>query len=203
LTKAASAPQQNHDFISRRILMTRISALLFLLVFCFATAMQAQAPAPKPDPALKKLSVLVGHWTYEGESKPGPLGPGGKFTGEYTARMILGGFFLQAGSTEKGPAGETRGLEIEAYDPVNKNFVSNWYLSDGSRFSGVLTVSEKTLAWAGKFLLPGKQYQFKGTFVLATDLASGTYKEELSADGKTWTPLGESRWTKAKPAAKK
>jgi len=59
--------------------MQRISALLFLLVFCFATAMQAQAP--KPDPEMKKLGVLVGHWTYEGEYKPGPLGPGSKIVG--------------------------------------------------------------------------------------------------------------------------
>ena len=53
--------------------MQRISILLFLLVFCSATAMQAQAPAPKPDPEVKKLHVWVGHWTYEGEYKPGPL----------------------------------------------------------------------------------------------------------------------------------
>ena len=183
--------------------MKRISILLLLLVVCFATAMQAQAPAPKPAPELKKLSVIVGHWTYEGEYKTGPLGPGGKFTGEYTARMILGGFFLQAGSTESGPAGETRGLDIEAYDPVNKNFVGNWYLSDGSTFSGGLTVSGNTYTWAGKLVTAGKQYQFKGTFVFAPDLASGTYKQELSADGKTWTPFGESRWTMVPPAAKK
>jgi len=52
--------------------MTRISVLLFLLIGCFATAMQAQAPAPKPDPEVKKLHAWVGHWTLEGEAKPGP-----------------------------------------------------------------------------------------------------------------------------------
>lgn len=183
--------------------MQRISILLLVLVVCFATAMQAQAPAPKPDPELKKLSVLVGHWTYEGEYKPGPLGPGGKITGEYTGQMILAGFFYQARWTEKGPAGETRGLDIEAYDPVNKNFVSNWYLSDGSRFSGVSAVSEKTYAIAGKFLLTGKQYEFKDTLILAADLMSVTERGEISADGKTWTPWFENKWTKVQPAPKK
>jgi hypothetical protein len=183
--------------------MQRISILLLALVVCFVTAMQAQAPAPKPDPALKKLHVWVGHWTYEGEYKPGPLGPGAKATGEFTGQMILRGFLFQGRWTEKGAAGETRGLEIEAYDPVNKNFVSNWYLSDGSRFSGVLTVSQKTLAWAGKYLLTGKQYQFKDTWILAADSMSGTERGEISADGKTWTPWFENKWTKAKPAAKK
>jgi hypothetical protein len=183
--------------------MKRTIALLFLLAFCPATTMQAQAQAPKPDPALKKLSVLVGHWTYDGESKPGPLGPGGKLTGDWTAQMILGGFFLQARSTEKGPAGEGRGLEIDGYDPVNKNLSSHYYADDGSTFSGVITVSGNTYTWAGKFVVAGKQYQFKGPFVLAADSANGTYKTEISADGKTWVPFGESKWTKAKPAAKK
>jgi hypothetical protein len=165
--------------------------------------MHAQAQAPKPDPELKKLSVFVGHWTYEGEYKPGPLGPGGKVAGEYTGQMILGGFFFQARWTEKGPAGETQGLDIEAYDPVNKNFVSNWYLSDGSRFSGVTAISEKTDAIAGKFLLTGKQYEFKDTLIFAADLMSVTERGEISADGKTWTPWVENKWTKTKPAPKK
>ena len=54
-------------------------------IICSATAMQAQAPPPNPDPEVKKLHVYVGHWSYEGEAMPGPLGPGGKFTGEQDA----------------------------------------------------------------------------------------------------------------------
>jgi len=180
----------------------RISILLFLLVFCFATAMQAQAPAPKPDPALKSLSVLVGHWTYEEEWKAGPLGPAGKMTGVYDAHMILGGFFLQAEQTEKGAMGELRILEVDAYDPVNKNFTSDAYLSDGSKYSGTITVSGNTITWAGTMIVAGKPYQFREPFVLAPDSMSGTAKVELSADGKTWTPAVEGKWTKARPAAK-
>jgi hypothetical protein len=183
--------------------MTRISVFLFLLVFCSAMAMRAQAPAPKPDPEVKKLHAVVGHWTYEGEAKPGPLGAGGKLTGEFNGQMILGGFFFQGRSTEKGPTGEGRGLELDGYDPVNKNFSSEMYLDDGSRFSGALTVAGNTWTYEGKAVMAGKQYQFKGTFVLAPDLASGTYKTEISLDGKTWTPVGEARYTKVPPAAKK
>ena len=198
-----SDPKQNHNFILRRILMARTIALLFLLAFCSATAMQAQAPAPKPDPELKKLSVLVGHWTWEGEYKPGPLGPGGKFTNEQTCRMILGGFFLQCQISGKLAGAETRSLEIDGYDPVNKNFSTEGYSGDGSRWSGVITIAGNTWTWADMWAVAGKQYWYKGTFVLAPDLASGTYKEEISVDGTTWTPLGESRVTKTRPAAKK
>ena len=183
--------------------MQRISVLLFVLFFCFATAMQAQAPTPKPDPEVKKLHVFLGHWTYEGEYKPGPLGPGGKFAGEDDGQMILGGFFFQARWTEKGPTGEGRGLELDGYDPVNKNFSSELYFDDGSRFSGVLTITGNTWTYAGRWVSGGKQYQYKGTFVLAPDLTSGTYKDEISLDGKTWTTCEESRYTKVQPAPKK
>jgi len=183
--------------------MQRISVLLFLFVVFFATAMQAQAPAPRPDPEVKKLHADLGHWTYEREAKPGPWGPGGKFTGEFDGRMILGGFFFQGRGTEKGPAGEVRYLELDGYDPVNKNFTSDIYLDDGERFSGVLTIAGSTWTYAGRWVSGGKQYQFKGTSVFAPDLASGTYKEEISSDGKTWTTSAESKWTKAQPAPKK
>lgn len=58
--------------------MQRISLLFAVLVVWFIAAVQAQAPVPKPGPEIRKLHVLVGHWTYEGEYKPGPLGPGAK-----------------------------------------------------------------------------------------------------------------------------
>ena len=183
--------------------MQRISALLFLLGFCFATAVQAQAQAPKPDPQVKKLHAVVGHWTFEGEAKPGPLGPGGKFTGESNCQMILGGFFFQCQLTGKVAEQEMRMLEIDGYDPVSKNFSSEFYFAGGNRFSGALTITGNTWTYAGKWAMGGKQYQLKENFILAPDLTSATEKNEISADGKTWTPLFESKWTKAKPAPKK
>jgi len=183
--------------------MQRISILLLVLVACFATAMQAQAPAPKPGPELKKLHALAGDWTWEGEYKPGPLGPGGKFTGEFNCRVILGGFFLQCRTTQKGPAGETQGLRIYGYDPVNRNFPSQGYSANGSTFSGVLTVTENTYLFTGKLVVAGKPYQGKATFVLAPDLASATQKGEISVDGRTWTPWFEEKFTKVPSAAKK
>ncbi len=184
--------------------MQRISLLLLVLVVFSATTMQAQAPAPKPDPEVKKLHADLGHWTYEGEAKPGPGCLGGKFTGEMTCQMILGGFFLQCRFTEKEPAGEEwRSLEIDGYDPVNKNFTHDSYADDGSRFSGVLTITGNTRTHVGRWVSEGKQYQYKGTFVFALDLASGTYKDEISPDGRTWTTCEESKYTKVQPAPKK
>jgi ABC-type uncharacterized transport system ATPase component len=117
--------------------------------------------------------------------------------------MILGGFCLQCRGTEKGPAGETQALEIMGYDPVNKNFFDEVYGSDGGRSSAALTVAGNTWTEAGKLVIAGKQYQVRGTYALAPDLASATAKSEISVDGKTWTPWGETKLTKTKPAAKK
>jgi hypothetical protein len=177
----------------------------FIVVACFAGAAFAQQPSqpPKPDPALKKLSVLVGHWTYEEEWKAGPLGPGGKMTGVYDAHMILGGFFLQAEQTEKGAMGEIRTLEIDGYDSVNRNFTSDTFMSDGTKSSFTITVSGNTITWAGTLTFDGKQYQFRGPMVFASDFMSATAKAEVSVDGKTWTPAWEGKWTKAKTPSKK
>jgi hypothetical protein len=180
--------------------MKRISILLLALVVCFATAMQAQAPAPKPAPELKKLSVIVGHWTIEGEDKPGPLGPGGKSSGEFGGQMILGGFFFQGRWTEKGALG---GLVIWGYDAVNKNFNFDAFWKDGTRMSGVATVSGNTFTWAGKVVAAGKPYPVRGRIVVAADLMSGTETGEISPEGKTWTPYFENRYTKVQPAPKK
>ena len=183
--------------------MTRTIALLFLLVFCVATAMQAQAPAPKPGPEVKKLQAVVGHWTFDGEQKPGPLGPGGKFTGEDNCRMILGGFFFQCQLSGKVAESQMRLLEIDGYDPVNKKFSSDFYFDDGGRRSGTLTVTGNAWTYDGKYLVAGKEYQLKESFILGPDFASGTDKAEISSDGTTWTPFIECKWTKAKPAPKK
>ena len=182
--------------------MTRISILLFFLVVSSATAMRAQAPAPKPDPALKKLGVWVGHWAFDGEQKPGPLGPGSKVTGEGNCHTILGGFFLQCQVSGKVAESEMRVLEIYGYDAVNKDFPAEWYFGDGSRASWMLTIAGNTSTWAGKWTMAGKQYQVKQNVVLAPDLASQTLRSEVSADGETWAPFFEMNWTKTKPTAK-
>jgi len=169
-----------------------------------ARTMRAQAQAPTPDPALKKFQASVGHWAYEAEFKAGPLGPGGKFSGELTIRMILGGFFRQARSTLKGAMGEMRTLQIAWYDPANKKFAFNLYMSSGICVSGSYTFSGNTqVLFAGKFDVGGKQYQIRGTDIFAPDWMSITMKGEMSADGNTWMPWIEGKLTKAKPAAKK
>jgi hypothetical protein len=188
--------------------MQRFHILLLLLVACFASAVSAQTPAaaPKPDPEFKKFADhRVGHWTYEGEYKPGPLGPGGKVTGTSTYQMILGGFFVERRDTEKDAKGvESQDLALDGYDPVNKNFTTTEFGDDGGIYSGVFTLSGNTGTWSGKSIsVAGKQYSFRGTTIYAADWMSSTNKGEVSSDGKTWVPFSEIKYTKVKPAPKK
>jgi len=183
--------------------MRKIAILSSLLSICFVIAVQAQTTAPKPDPALQKLHAWVGHWTFEGESKPGPLGPGGKDSGEYDGKMILGGFAFQGRWTDKGPARETRGLEIYGYDPVNKNYPFSIYMDDGGIFSGAMSVSGNTYTLPGKLSAAGKVFDARLIITNAADGMSLTLKGEVSADGKTWSTFTEAKYTKVPPAAKK
>ena len=184
--------------------MKRVSLLLSLLVFCSATAVEAQAQAPKPGPEVQKLNVWVGHWTLEGEQKAGPFGPAGKYTGELDGRWILGGFYLEMRTREKGPAGEVQFLEIDGYDPVNRNITYSTYGSDGSRESGVYTFSSATtMTFSGKGVAGGKLYLIRGTMIFASDLLSDTAKADVSTDGKTWMPAYVGKATKTQPAPKK
>jgi hypothetical protein len=53
--------------------------------------------------------------------------------------------------------GETHNVEIDAYDPANKNFICNMYQDDGSRFSGTVTVDGNTITWKESFTLRGSK----------------------------------------------
>jgi len=185
--------------------MNRFRLLLFVVVACFATASLAQTPAAakKPNPELKKLAFILGHWTCEGESKPGPQGPGGKTTCTAIDEMVLGGFFLEERRTENGPAGVTNARELYWYDPVAKTYAFSGFVDDGSTYSGVFTLNGNTLTWTGTTTVEGKRVQGRGTNVYSADRMSYMQTIETSSDGKTWTSAGESKWTKVKPVSKK
>ena len=183
--------------------MKRIALAAGMVVLVFTVSLWAQTTAPKPNPEFKKFDVFLGHWTYEGEYKAGPLGPGSKVTGEETGKRILGGFFIQFQLTEKGAMGETRGVEIVGYDPANKAFFSNEYYDNGTMASGAYVFIGSTATYSGKFIVGGKPYLIKNTMIFAADSMSFAAKGEISTDGKAWALSFEGQFTKAKPVPKK
>lgn len=181
--------------------MKKVATLFSLLIVSFVAA-QAQT-APKPAPEFKQLHGVLGHWTYTCDYQAGPLGPASQAVGEYTAQMVLGGFFLKEQWKEKGPSGVSEGFDVFRYDAANKNFVFSGYTNDGSTYEGTTTVSGTTLTVAEKYFVGGKQYDVRQTMTYSADWATGDWKAETSTDGKAWVPWFEQKMTKAKPTAKK
>lgn len=179
--------------------MKRAAFLVGLVILVFSVSVWAQTTAPKPAPELKKFDFAVGHWTYVGEYKAGPFGPGGKVTGEMVGKWILGGFFFENQATEKWPMGVSHVIEIFGYDPVNKNYFSTEYHEDGSMMSGTYVFIGNTFTYTGK---SSAGPMIKMVLTIAADQMSLTAKGEISADGKTWAPFFEGKYTKTEPAPK-
>jgi hypothetical protein len=183
--------------------MKRFAFAVGLVLLVFAVSLFAQTAAPKPAPELKKFDFVVGHWTYAGEYKASPLGPATKVTGELTNKRILGGFFFENQSTEKGPLGVSQAIEIFGYDPENKNYFSNEYHSDGTIISGAYIFNGNTFTYAGKFVAGGTPYMLKVTMTIAPDMKGLAGKGEISTDGNTWVPWMDVKYTKVPPPAPK
>src|SRR5262245_1804071 len=124
--------------------MKRTMVALATLMTCAVLVLAQTTQTPKPGPEHQKLAAFVGGWTFEGEIKPGPMGPGGKITGTDKVQWLPGGFFLERRSDGKGPAGEVKGLEIMGYDSAKKVYTYNFYDSMGTTGSGTMTVSGDT-----------------------------------------------------------
>src|SRR5215469_1871041 len=103
------------------------SLLAFAVTFaCCAAVVQAQAPmAPKPGPEVKKLAVMVGKFTNEGEMKAGAMGPTSpaqKATGADDCRWVAGGFGLLCNSTVEMGGVKATEVAIVYYDPTSKMY---------------------------------------------------------------------------------
>ncbi len=84
---------------------------------------------------------------------------------------------------------------------MNRNYPCNWYQDNGTITSGALTIDGNIQIWeGGKYILGGKPYLFRDTFVFCPDLTGATEKAEISEDGKIWMPFWDGKYVKATPA---
>jgi hypothetical protein len=183
--------------------MKRIAIAVALIVLLFAVAAQAQTPVAKPGPEHKKLHVWNGNWTYECETMTSPLGPAQKFAGKQTAKMIVGGLVQEWRWEESHSGVLLNGIQLTAYDPINKNYVFNNYGSDGWMQIGTGTVNGNVWEWSFTVIYESKQYKMRAKDVLSADLMSDTYTTEIFTDRNTWTPQAVYHLTKIKASPKK
>jgi Protein of unknown function (DUF1579) len=138
------------------------SLLAFALAFAsYATVTQAQTPpaAPKPGPEIKKLAIMVGKFTNEGEVKAGTMGPNSpaqKATGTDDCRWVAGGFGVLCNSTTDMGGLKYTEVAIIFYDPASKMYHYHSVDNAGDVGSSTGTVRGDTWTWTGEGVEAGK-----------------------------------------------
>ena len=112
--------------------MKRVSAIVLLAMMVCGALAAAQAPEPrKPGAEEKNLAYFAGNWKLDGNLKPGPMGPGGKFAGSEHNEWLPGGFYLVSHSQGSSAMGKEIGLAIFGYDPEKKVYTYDAYNNMG------------------------------------------------------------------------
>jgi len=160
----------------------------------------AQPPqAPKPGPEHKRLGYYVGKWTTEGEMKPGPMGPAGKFTSADTCEWFEGGFAVICRGEGKSPMGPIKSLGILSYSAEEK--VYTYYGTDntGMTMASVPrgTVKGDTWIYNDEGMMGGQKFKSRVT-IKELSPTSYTFTMEMQGPDGKWAPMMESKSTKAK-----
>ncbi|RPI27012.1 MAG: DUF1579 domain-containing protein [Acidobacteria bacterium] len=172
-----------------------LAGLAVASLFIIPTLAQTPSGPPKPGPEHQRLAYFVGTWTVEGEEKPTPFGPGGKFTGTATAEWFSGGFFLFGRADSKGAMGEVEEMSLMGYSGEEKAYTFYVINSLGHQVYAKGTVTGDTWTWIGESKVMGKP--IKGQFVIKeTSPTSYTFKGEMSIDGQPLQVYQEGKATK-------
>jgi len=168
---------------------------LFIATLLLAATAFTQMDMPKPGPEHKKLDYFAGNWTCDGDTKPGPMGPGGKMTMTEDSKWMDGGFFVVIHSQYKSPMGNGSGLAFLGYDADEKKYTYNEFNSDGEAVVSKGTVDGDAWTWVGDMKQPAGKGRFSEKILSPT---SYSFKFEMSSDGAKWTPIMDGKCTKNK-----
>jgi hypothetical protein len=188
--------------------------LLSLVLACASSVILARAqshePLPKPGPEIKKLAVMVGRFTNEGEVKAGALGPNSpamKVTGIDECRWTAGGFGLAC--TETVDIGGTKEAEtyLIFYDPISKKYELHGIRNTGEAENQTGTVSGDTWTWPGVSTVGGKvfhqryimKFVSKDSYEYADEWGEGDKPVEVGMSGKC-TRVASTKLATSKPA---
>jgi hypothetical protein len=192
-----------------RTIAVAVAGLSFLVGAAMAQAPEKKVPEkkagpPKPGPEVKKLAYFTGTWTSEGEIKPNPVMPAGKFTSNDGCSWYKGGFHVVCYSKGSGPMGAMQGLGILGYNSEEKVYTYDGIDNSGHADHAKGTTDGKTWNYTSEDKMGGKTMY--GRYSMS-DLAPDSYmfKWEMSEDNKTWSAVMEGKATRAaaKPAEKK
>jgi Protein of unknown function (DUF1579) len=158
----------------------------------------AQAPqAPKPGPENARLGYFVGKWTAEGEVKPGPMGPGGKFTSSDNCEWFEGRYSVICHSEGAMPTGQSKSIGILGYSPEEK--VYTYYGVDNSNMTMASvpkgTLRGDTWTYNDEGTMGGKKFKSRVT-IKELSPTEYTFRMEMQGPDGKWAPIMESKNTK-------
>lgn len=159
-------------------------------------AAMAQESSPKPAPEHKKLEMLAGSWSLEGDVKPSPMGPGGKVTETEKCEWMEGGFFLICHVDFKtANSGNGTGLSVLGYSTGEKAYTYREFNSWGEFEDSRGTLDGDTWTWTSDEKMGDTVT--KGRFTMKfISPASYTFTYEMSPDGAKWTTAVDGKATK-------
>lgn len=179
--------------------MKRASTIVLAAVVLSVTFVLAQNPPapPKPGPEVAKLKYFLGNWKMEGDTKPGPMGPGGKYTATSRNELMAGGFYIVLhGAGDMGAMGKYTNAAFLGYDAENKVYIYNEFTSTGEHVYATGVLAGDTWTWTNENKMDGKV--MKGRFTeKITSPTSYDFKYEFSMDGSPFTTVVEGKATKS------
>jgi hypothetical protein len=176
-----------------------LTACVVLSVISVPLASAQPGQAPKPGPEHQRLGYFVGKWTAEGEMKPGPMGPGGKFTSSDNCEWFEGRFAVVCHSEGKTAMGPMKGIGILSYSPEEKVYTYAGVDNSGMTMTTIPrgTVQGDTWTYTDESMMGGKKVK---TRVVIKELSptAYTFRMEMQGPDGKWAPMMESKNTKAK-----
>ena len=172
-----------------------IVAAFWTLLLELASSARAQTAAPKPAAELRKLDYFVGTWAAEGEIRPGPMGPGGKFTGTNRVAWMGGGFFLVTRSDFSGVMGTGTETAYMGWDADEKTYTYDSFNSMGEADHARGRLDGDTWTWLSETRIGAQTMKGRLTQKVRSATAYD-FRFETSPDGKAWTTVLEGKDTK-------
>ena len=180
----------------KKIAALPLATLFFFLWVAPAFPQETGAP-PSPGPEHARLTYFVGKWVSEGEIKPSPYGPGGKYTSTDTCDWYAGRFAVVCNSEVVMGGATIKGLSIMSYEPAEKTYIYFETNSMGENAVSRGTVDGDTWTWVGENKMNGQTIHSRFTLKrVSNDVAS--FKFEMAAGSAPVLVVMEGKQTRQK-----
>lgn len=181
--------------------MKRICLLTILLFTVAAAFAQGPPAAPTPAPELKKLDYFAGTWKSQGELKPGPMGPGGKYTETIHSEWMPGRFFLvEHTNANMAAMGHLTEVAYLGYNAEEKSYTYDAFNSMGEAEHSKGTVEGDTWTWTSSENMGGQKMKGRFTITITSPTAYNFKFEIAPESGGDYTTVVEGKATKVTAA---